>query len=960
MRSLRRFLTRLASLATRRRDDERLKEEIEEHIALLTAENLRAGLSPAEARRQAMLKFGAVEAIKEDYRAERGMLFIETLLQDVRFALRMLRKSPGFAAVAVLTLALGIGANTAVFSFIDAVLLRSIPVKDPQQLVVFSWTAHAKPKIHGGSGYGDCETNKGCSFSLPFFHTIDAQASAFSGMTASAGPMDVDLSGNGAASIARGTYVSGDFFSTLGVNAFIGRPLTPSDDTPSAPPAIVLNYAYWVRAFGGDRSAIGHTVRLDNTDATIVGVADPHFTNLTPGKPQDFFMPFSLADRVRGEWWGHQERLNDGSEWWVVMLGRLKPGVSIGQAQAAATAIFRNEMLHGAAPAFKQADAPEIHLEPAQAGLNGETSYITPALYVTMTIVAFILLIACANVAGLTLARSATRQKEMAVRLALGAGRARIIRQLLTESVLLSIAGGALGIFFAIWGVDVISKLLSNGAGQPFPFIVAPDWRVLVFTIAVTVATGILFGLAPAMRGSRVDLTPSLKENVSSLPGSGAHTSRWFRLGDALVVAQVALSIVVLVGAGLLVRTLRNLHNINPGFDTRNILLFGIDPTIAGYTDQQTQQLYSNLQQRFAALPGVLSVTYSEDALLAGGTSGDWVHFDNAAPRSNVMVDSLPVGLNFFSTMRIPILAGRAFTSADFAVAIATNAAQRAVGTAYAKTHAASPPAPALAASYASAQQAYSQSAPVPVLINETFARKYLPKQNPIGLHIGGPQMSDEDVQHPSPGYTIIGIVADTKYDSVRRDIVPMMFLPLASNEAQFELRTAANPTLLVKNVRKIVSQAGDNLPLTDVRTQAEQAEQMLFQQRLMSRLSSFFGALALVLACIGLYGLLSYEVARRTREVGIRMALGAQQRDLLRLVVGQGILLVLVGAAIGIAAAMGVTRFMASILYGIHADDPLTFAGVAILLTLVALLACYLPARRAMRVDPMVALRYE
>jgi predicted permease len=885
---------------------------------------------------------------------------MNTLLQDIRYALRMLAKSPGFAAIAILTLALGIGANTAIFSLIDAVLLRSLPVNDPQHLVVFTWTAHGKPKAHGFSGYGDCSTDQGCSFSLPFFRTIDAQAKAFSGMAAFAGPLDVDLSGNGAASIARGEYVSADFFSTLGVNTFVGRPLAPSDDTPSAPPAIVLDYGYWERAFGADHSVVGRTVRLDNTDATIVGVADPHFTNLTPGKPQDFYMPFSLSDRVRGEWWGNQTRMTDAGMWWVVMLGRLKPGVSLGQAQAVATTIFRNETLHGSAPVFKDADAPEIHLTLARAGLNGETSYIAPMLYVTMTIVAFILLIACANVAGLTLARSATRQKEMAVRLALGAGRARIVRQLLTESVLLSLSGGALGVLFAVWGVDAIAKLLSRGSDQPFPFTIAPDWRVLAFTIAITLVTGILFGLAPAMRGARVDLTPSLKESASSLPGGAAHTGRFFRLADALVVAQVALSMVVLVGAGLLVRTLRNLQTLNPGFDAQNVLLFGIDPTIAGYTDQQTQQLYSNLQQRFAALPGVISASYSEDALLAGGQSGSDVHLDGTPPKQNIEVDTLPVGLNFFSTMRIPLLSGRKFTSADFAAAIATNTTQQALETAGAKKDSAPAPTPALAAALASAQQAYTNSAPVPVLINQAFAKKFLAKQNPLGLHMGSAQMSDYEVQNPGPGYTIVGVVGDTKYAHLRTDVAPMMFLPLVSNEAHFELRTAASPTALVKSVRDIVSRVGANLPLTDVRSQTEQVERMLHQERLMSRLSSFFGALALVLACIGLYGLLSYEVARRTRELGIRMALGAQQRDLLRLVVGQGILLALIGAGIGIGAAIGVTRFMATMLYGVHASDPLTFAGVAILLTLVALAACYIPARRAMRVDPMVALRWE
>jgi macrolide transport system ATP-binding/permease protein len=958
MRTLRRFLARLQNFAARRAQDERLREEIDGHIALQTEENLRAGLSPVEARRQAMLKFGGVEVVKQDYRAERGLPLIDDLFQDLRYALRVLHKSPGFTTIAVLTLALGIGANTAIFSFIDAVLLRSIPVKDPQQLVVFNWSVRANPKLQGHSDYGDCADQTdigGCSFSIPFYKTVRAQAGAFSGMAAFAGPFGVDLSGNGAASIVRGLYVSGDFFPTLGVSTFIGRPLAPSDDSPSAPPAIVLNYAYWVRDFGAAPSVVGRTVRLDSTTVTIVGVADPHFTNLTPGKPLDFFMPFSVADSVRGKWYHSKDRVADPTYWWVVILGRLKPGLSIGQAQADATTIFRNEMLYGAAPLSKPEDAPAITLRPARSGLNGETSQIAPGLYVTMVIVAFILLIACANVAGLTLARSASRQKEIAVRLALGAGRARVIRQLLTESVLLAVAGGALGVLVAFWSVDAIASLLSNGSGQPFPFAVAPDWRVLLFTLAITFLTGVLFGLAPSLRGSRVDLTPSLKESASSLPGAAAHTGRRFRLGDALVVAQVALSMVVLVGAGLLVRTLHNLRAINPGFDAQNILLFGLDPVLAGYTDRQTEQLYSNLQQRFAALPGVISVSYSEDALLDGGWSAGSVHVDGAPPKQNANTGELPVGLNFFSTMRIPVLAGRSFTSADFAAAAATNAAQKARDAAAENANPASSP---VSPSPTALDEAYYHSAPVPLVVNESFARKYLANKNPLGLHMGN---ADRDnIPNPGPGYTIVGVVGDTKYAQLRRKTAPIIFLPLVSNNAHFELRIAANPTALLKNVREIVSQAGDNLPLTDVRTQTEQIDQILFQERLMSRLSSFFAALALVLACIGLYGLLSYEVARRTRELGIRVALGAHHRDLSRLVIGQGILLALIGAAIGIAAAVGVTRFMSAMLYDVRANDPLTMVAVAALLILVAFAACYIPARRAMKVDPMVALRYE
>ena len=570
-------------------------------------------------------------------------------------------------------------------------------------------------------------------------------------------------------------------------------------------------------------------------------------------------------------------------------------------------------------------------------------------LELIMTAVGFILLIACANVAGLILARSASRQKELALRQALGAGRARIARQLLTESLVLATTGGALGILVAVWGVHALTRLISGGLDQPFPFVITPDWRVLAFTGGVTLITGILCGLAPSFRSARADLTPSLRENASSIPGGASQGGRRVRLGDALVVAQVALSVVVLVGAGLLVRTLHKLQTLDPGFDTRNVLLFGIDPSLAGYKDTQTAQLYRQLQARFEALPGVVSASYSGHALLSQSWSASDVHLDGAPPKSNANTATLRVGLDFFQTMRIPVLAGRVFTPADFASAEATNA----VVTAAAKAAASGNPA------NAAKPRTEPQPASVPVLVNQAFARKYFPNQNAVGRHLGDAQ-EDEPATGPQPGYLIVGVVADTKYARLRRDIAPTMFLPLVGNSAHFELRTAGDPTALVQQVRSIVAQADNNLPLFAVRTQTRQIEQTLYQERLMSRLSSFFALLALVLACIGLYGLLSYEVARRTRELGIRMALGAQRRELMRLVVRRGLLLALAGTVIGIGAAMAVTRLMAAMLYSVRPYDPVTFAGVGILLVVVALAACSIPGRRAMRIDPMVALRYE
>jgi predicted permease len=945
----RRILSRFRNLFRNNRAEEELAREIASHLTLLADDFERRGMAPEEAQLAAKRAYGGVEQAKQAHRDERSLLWIEQTIQDLRYALRMLAKSPGFATVAILTLALGIGANTAIFSVVDAVMLRSVAAEDPQRLVIFSWNSHHDPKLHGLSSYGDCDDNtRDCSFSVPFYEALRSHTTTFSGVMAFGGGLDVDFSGNGPANIARGEFVSGDYFSTIGTKTIIGRPLGLADDAPTASPAIVLDYSYWQRAFGADPSAVGRTVRLDNVDVAIVGVAEQNFTSLTPGKSQDFFMPLSLAKRVRGEW-GTQDRLSDPATWWVVLGGRLKPGVSIGQAQAEATTLFHAEVLNAAKPIFSEGDAPTLQLLPAREALNGESSQIAAMLELIMTAVGLVLLIACTNVAGLILARSANRQNELAMRQALGAGRARIVRQLLTESVVLATAGGALGILVAVWGVHALTRLISSGLDRPFPFVIAPDWRVLAFTSGVTLATGILCGLAPSFRSARADLTPSLRENASSTPNSASQGGRRVRPGDALVVAQVALSVVVLVGAGLLVRTLHNLQNLDPGFDRQNVLLFGINPSLAGYKDRQAVELYRQLQKRFKALPGVVSASYSEYALLSGDWSANSVHLDGAPPKSNVNAATLRVGLDFFRTMRIPVLAGRVFTPADFASAEATNAVVTAA------KEAAAPSSPATAAK----PQTKPQPAPEPVLVNQAFARKFFPNQNPVGLHMGNMQR-DDPATGPQPGYIIVGIAGDTKYSRLRRDIMPTMFLPLVGNSADFELRSSGHPTALVKQVRAIVTQADNNLPLFNVRTQTQQIEQALYQERLMSRLSSFFAILALILACIGLYGLLSYEVARRTRELGIRMALGAQRRELMRLVVRRGLVLALAGAVIGIGTAIAVTRLMATMLYSVRPYDPATFGGVCILLVLVALAACSIPARRAMRINPMVALRDE
>jgi predicted permease len=882
---------------------------------------------------------------------------METLLQDSRYSVRILAKAPGFSVVAVLTLALGIGANTAIFSLVDAVMLRSLPVRDSNQLVILQWRAHKSPDIHEYSSFGDCGESgisgpSGCSFALPIFEQLRSQTNAFSGVTAFAGPADLDLSGNGPASIVEGEIVSGDYFSTLGVSAAIGRTLSSSDDSLSASPATVLSYAYWQTAFGGSRSVLGRTILLNNVAFTIVGVADPSFTNLSPGKMQDLWLTIAMVPRLGISWGSKIEGLTN---WWLLIMARLKPGVSLAQAQTAVGLAFRNEVLYGPKTLWNASDDPKIFLTRAQEGLVGQRGQLSKTLYLLTFAVGLILVIACANVAGLLLSRAAARQREMAVRLALGAGRATILRQLLTESVLLSLLGGIFGIIFAYWGVHATAALMMGGSSGRFPYVIALDWRVLSFALGVSILTGIAFGLAPAFRSTRVDLAPALKQNASTIPGSETRVGR-FRLGSALVVAQVALSVLVLIGAGLLVRTLENLRNINPGFDTRNVLVFEIDPTLLGYKDAQIESLYRDLRDQLTALPGVTSVSYSSGALLSGGRWTETVHVEGQPQQPNVEVDMFAAGPEFFETMHIPLLEGRMFTRTDFEQAAEASAATKA------PEQNANPQSPTATTS---AVTAGPPVAAVSVLVNKAFVHRYFANEDPLGkrvTHTHGHSASTKsfDTSPKSRNWQIVGVVTDTKYDTLRRQVQPIVYVPFTSGGTYFQLRSTLDPRALIPTVRSTADKIDNNLPLSNIRTQTQAIDELLSQERMIARLSGFFGVLALALACIGLYGLLSYEVSRRTREIGIRMALGAVQRDVLSLVVGQGIVLAIVGTAVGIGVALGVTRYLASMLYEVHANDPLTMIGVAVLLAIVALAACYIPARRATRVDPMVALRYE
>ena len=886
-----------------------LEEELRSHIAHRTDDLERSGLPRAEAERRASIEFGGYQHYREESHEALGGNFLRTVLQDLRFAARMMRKSPAFTVIVVLTLALGIGANTAIFTLVDAVLLRSIPVKDPEQLVVLQWQAHAWPHNIGTTIYGDCgvlhqhdgSEFSSCSFPWQLYQEIESHAAAFSSVMAFAGPAKLDLSGNGAARIAEGELVSGSYFHTLGVRAALGRTLQPRDDQPGAAPVVVLNYGYWKSAFAGAPSAIGKTIRLNGVLCTIVGVADPSFTRLTPGKSVNLWVPLSAPLKA---WFQYR---TGPTQWWLAIVGRLAPSVSRRQAQSQLNALFLHSLPSGGKTMWSTSDDPHLLLLPAQQGLLGFRAKFQQPLLLLLAAVGLVLLIACANVAGLLLARSAAREKEMAVRLAMGAARRRLMRQLLTESLMLSFAGAVLGILVAWVAVKGLTAFFYANAYSSMRLDLHPDLRMLAFTIGVALLTGIGFGLAPASRAARASVATELKG------GSAAVTrgARRFGLGNGLVVLQVALAMVVLTGAGLLIRTLNKLRSVDAGFDTHSLLLFSIDPTLAGYHGDRIRSLYDTLQQRLAALPGVEQASYSSFALLDSGWSSGGFRIEGPDQKESVNLDMLLVGDGFFRTMKIPLLLGRVFRLGD------ERAANRVA------------------------------------LVNQAFVRQYLHGRNPLGVHL-------DDSGKGGPRYEIIGVVRDTKYVNLRDQDPPIAYFPQKDFGATFVLRTAAAPAALLPAVRKTVASIDNNLPLLRVETQSQTIDRLLFNERLVTRLFSLFGLLGLALAAIGLYGLLSYEVARRTREIGIRTALGAQRGDVLAMILRQGLALVAVGAALGSAAAAGAGRLLGGLLWGVRAADPPTLFGVAAILVFVGAFACLIPARRATQIDPMESLRQE
>jgi predicted permease len=843
---------------------------------------------------------------------------MRSFLQDLRYGFRILAKSPAFTAIAVLTLALGIGANTAIFSIVNAVMLRSLPVRDPGRLVLFSDNPG-----EGMSMSPDIPSGKQKLFSHPFYEQVRDHSQSFDGICAFQTPDDTVTvreqgKASGAVEVAQEKLVSGNYFSVLGVRAVLGRTLTATDDQTSAPPVAVASFDYWQRKLAGDRGVVGRTFDFDGVPVTLIGVAPRGFYGVRMKEGSaDFWMPLSLRPRMPLTVMPQAKGLlTDPNTYWLNMMGRLKAGASLAQARAEINGELRQYLAGRVGSKMTQEDRQKIErayvpLAPGGRGLSKLRFQYSEPLRILLVIVGLVLLIACANVANLMLARAAARQKEMAMRLALGGTRGRLVRQILTESLLLAIAGSVAGALLAWWGVGVLVAMVA----AKVPLNVHPDLAVLAFTAGVAALAVILSGLAPALRAARVDLVPALK--AGSAPQVGERSR--LGLGKSLVVFQIAASLLLMAGAGLLVRSLVAMENQNLGFRPQHVLLVSINAELAGYDSKRLPGLYHELLDRVSALPGVRSASIGMTSPMSGSVAAFYVSVEGQPqPSGRGSPQVVAVGPKYFETEGMGIVAGRGITASDTA-----------------------------------------GSTPVAV-VNQPFVREFIPGGNPIGMRLSA------GMPFKAPGYEIVGVAGNARYSSPREPAGPMFFLSVFQLQSvmtsvnEIEVRAAGDPVSVTGEVRQAIHEIDPNLPITNVATLAAQVSDSLGQQRAISGLTGFFGILGLVLACVGLYGVMAYNVARRTREIGIRMALGAEKSAVLRMVVAQGLKLTLIGVAAGIIGALALTRFLSSLLYGVRATDPLTLIAVSLILATVALLACYIPARRAAKVDPMMALRYE
>jgi predicted permease len=899
MRLLKRLFARLRNLASRQSDDQRLLEEMEEHLSRQAEENLRSGMAPAEARRRAVLKFGAVEAIREQYHAEKSLPFVESIVQDVRYSLRILRKSWGFTAIAAISLALAVGANTTIFSVMKRLLLDRLEVPHAEQLRLLHWHGDKHTAVSNMWGIADnvAEGTAAASFSYPAFEQLRRDNHVLEDLFAfkNVGTMNATI--DSSAQILQGELVSGNFFDQLQVQPQLGRPILPDDDRIGAPTVALISAEVWHRAFGSSPAVLGRTITVNMAPVTIIGVAPSGFTG---------------AESVNGSLLG----ASSPQIWWLNIMGRARDGVADNSARAALEASL-SAVVRSTLRLDADTTIPRLDVLDGSRGLFRSKQMFAKPVEVLMAVVGLVLLLACSNIASLLFARSMARQREVALRLALGAGRARVLRGVLTESLLLSALGGTLGVALAFVGCRTLPALLAN-PWEASQFRMPLDWTVLAFSASVTLLSGLLFGTVPAWIATRSDGGACLK---ATRPGN---TRRRKGLSGRMIVTfQIMLSTLLVAGALLFVGTLIQLAHVNPGFRTDHLVLFAIQQPESRYPAPKDLQLHHQIEERLRALPGVQSVTLSEVGYISDSMEN--TNFlpegETPNPDKDQSAWNNAVGSGFFHTLGIPILAGRDFSESDTA------------------------------------------SAPKVGILSESLARQAFPGQNPIGRRFLAHFHPSEG--KPGDWIEVVGICGDTRYWSLKQDPVGMFYQPYQQTPnldfgATYEVRTSLSPASVAPSLRKAVQSIDPDLPLQQIRTQQEQIEASMQQERIIAALTASFGVLALVLASVGVYGVMAYSVAQRTSEIGIRMALGALPREVLTMVLREATWIALVGITCGIGATLLSTRLVASLLYGLHPNDPLILATSALLLALVGLVASWVPARCAAAVEPMQALRHE
>jgi len=894
----------VSTLLRRRRNENDLDEELRAHVQNRADDLERSGLTRHEAERRARIEFGAHQKFKEECREALGGHLIQVLLQDTRYALRILGRTPLITAVALLSLALGIGANTAIFSLIDTVMLRLLPVRQPEELVQILRNDPSRA------------VSATASFTNPLWEQVRDHQEVFSG-TFAWSDSQFNLAQGGAVRYVSGIYASGDFFNTLGVRPAAGRLFSDVDDQRGCPATTVLSYGFWQEHFGGEPSAIGSTLPLNNHTFQVIGVSAPGFYGVDVGRKFDVAVPVCAASFFDGK----ESRLDHRSWWWLSIMGRIKPGLSTEQLKAR-LAVLAPQVFAAAVPQDWDVNGQQrfrkrtLVAVPAATGTSYMRKEFSQPLYILMSVVGLVLLIACANIASLMLARAAARRKEFAVRKALGASRPRLIRQLLTECLLLSTAGALLGVLYARWGTALLVRYISTASNKVF-LDLSLDWRILGFTAAVAVLTGLLFGILPALRSTRVSLTSAMKGGSQC---QGSERRGRFRPGKWIVASQVALSLVLLVASGLFLHSFFKLVTLDLGFDRRDVLLVNANLKSAELPPARQNLVFDDIESRLAAIPGVVAVGRSVRTPVSNFEWNQHIQADSPdAPKGDdALVFFNFISPGYFPTLRTPLLEGRNFDSRD------------------------------------------TESSVRVVIVNQTFVRKFFPHSPALGQFV----RTDDSPGKKAPAIQIVGIVRDSKYESLREESYSQAFFPAsqipeAADAENFELRAERIPSDLISAIQDASRQVNKGISL-DFHSLAAQVDDSLVQDRLLATLSTFFGGLALLLAMIGLYGALSYLVTMRRAEFGVRMALGAKPASILSLVM-KDVAVVLGGGVIaGALISLLTVRFLQKMLFGLTAHDPVTMVAAIGLLSAAAFLAGYLPARRAMRVDPMVALRYE